>query len=39
MRKRLQQLVVVAFVAFVVWQLARHPHSPAVFIHTYRSHK
>jgi len=37
-KKRLQQLVVVAFVAFTVWQLARHPHSPAVFIHAWTGH-
>lgn len=39
MGKRLQQLFVVALVAFAVWQLAQHPHSPAVFYHTYSGHK
>jgi len=38
-KKALQQLVVVAFVAFVIWLLVQHPHSPAVFIQTYRGHK
>ena len=38
MTKAIERAVVVAFVAFVIWQLAMHPHAPAIFIHAFTGH-
>lgn len=35
----LQQLFAWALVAFAIYLLVNHPHSPAVFVRTYSGHK